>query len=132
VSGTNARRRGGFAIIIVVSLIAFLGIALATLAAGFTASARLTRGAEDDAQLRQLLLAGERAARQQLSAAGAPSLTLPPELTNREAAVNVEPLADGEPGAFRVEVQLGKRRMAQVVRYTRDGDTWRLVDARLE
>ena len=125
-------RRGGFAIIIVVSLVALLGVALAMVAVGFRSSARLTRSAADDAQLRQLLFAGERAARQRLSAGAPEPLRMPQELSDRGAILKIESFPRAGTNAFRVEAQLGNRRMAQVLRYRRDGDSWRLIDSKLE
>jgi Tfp pilus assembly protein PilV len=64
--------RPGFATFMAVVLLAALGISLAALATMVRIDARRTRDAAHQAQLRQLLLAGERVAASQLADAKAP------------------------------------------------------------
>jgi type II secretory pathway component PulK len=63
VTRTASRRRRGFAMLTALALISIVGLGLAAMAALFASEARRSAQQRDDAQLRQLLLAGEVAVR---------------------------------------------------------------------
>lgn len=144
-TGNNRCRRGrGFATIIAVALIALIGVALAAMAAMARADFARTRQVQADTQIRQLLLAGESAARERLAAgdAGGKAVTvdLPAVLKDDGTTLTLTltrlaPPAGGGGVAARIEVraEAGGYRRSQTVRYARRdaGAGWSLVAAEL-
>jgi Zn-dependent alcohol dehydrogenase len=129
-------RRRGFAALTAIALIALVGFGLAAMAALFAAETRRTGRVREDAQLRQLLLAGEVAAREALSRGerrGA--VALPVELTTEGVRLTFAPA--GEPGEretrCRVTARTGDGRvMSQRLTYEMTGASWTLRAAELE
>ena len=79
----HSHRRRGFATIMAVTMLALAGIVVAVMGMYFVSEARRTRDVAVEAQLRQLLLAGQSQAR---GIPDSPSVamitaTIPPELT---------------------------------------------------
>lgn len=138
---TNTRspqpaRRRGLAMIMAMALMALVALLLVTLASVTRTQAHYSRHTAEEAQLRQLLLAGERAAALALDevSTDGDELTVPLPAALREA--------DGElllritsPEADRrnvhVQAVLGDRAADQQLRYHRTDAGWRLRDARL-
>ena len=134
----RSRQRRGFAMLTAIALIALVGVAMAAAAAVFRLDLRRTAAAVRDAQLRQLLVAGERAARETLPAGGAvtqsnQSVALPPAVAARGAslAVRFDPgQKDGDATAT-VEAALEGRAATQTLHYERGPAGWRLASAAL-
>ena len=131
----HASRRG-FAMLTAIALVALVAVAMAAAASVFRLDLRRTVTGAEDAQLRQLLFAGERIARAKLpredgkveSAAG--PVQLPPALAAQGASMNVgvAPKADNADAAVAtVEATLGGRAAAQTLRYERGPGGWRLA-----
>ena len=137
----NARResaRRGFAMIVAIALIGVVGLALASILSLSHLDLRRTSEAAQGAQLRQLLVAGERAARDRLNAGdatgGVLSVSLPPALAADGGAmeVRVEPAVEaGAPAVVTVEAKLGTAGLSQTLRYHRGAEEWKLVGAEL-
>ena len=135
----NRRRRNGFATATAMAVVALAAVALASLAALLVSDGRRTRDALDDAQLRQLLLAGADEATRRVgandagAAGGGTSLALPSELAAGGGSVRltVDPPAVGEADVrvAHVEATYAGRRGGQVLRFRREEGGWRLVEA---
>jgi len=132
------RHRRGLAMLTAIALIALVGMAMAAAGAVFHLDLRRTAAAVQDAQLRQLLVAGERAAREALPAAGAGAVTdadhpvaLPPALAARGASLVVRFDPGKKPGdaTATVEAALEGRVMSQTLHYERGPAGWRLASA---
>jgi hypothetical protein len=128
----------GFATLTAIALVALVAVAMAAAAAVFRLDVRRTAAAVDDAQLRQMLLAGERAARARLDArAGAPAaaageaVALPPPLAAAGATLRISIAPDAAGAAATVEAALAGRAAAQTLRYERGPGGWRLASAEL-
>jgi Tfp pilus assembly protein PilX len=136
---TSSRRRG-FAALTALALIAIVGLGLAAMASLFAAETRRTGRHRDDAQLRQLMLAGEAAAREALARGGRQGdVPLPAELASAGTRLTFAPADEPPPppGAdaarVRVTAVTGEGRvMSQVLGYARAGDGWTLRSAELE
>ena len=129
------RRHHGFAAIMAISLIILVGAALVVVSSGIVADVKKTRNDAVDAQLRELLIAGEAVAARDVAAAPdakAVAVALPPELAAEGAALKLTPARDGEKVTVGVDAEFAHRRARQVLTFTRDGDRWKLVDARLD
>jgi hypothetical protein len=113
-------RRRGVATITALTLLALVGVALATMGTLLAYDARRTRDATDGAQLRQLLIAGAVAA----VADPAPrDVPLPPAL-GPDAKLTIGRVADADAdGSFRVEVTavLGGRTASQALQVAPSG-----------
>ena len=135
---SSARRRRAFATIAALGLIAVVGVTLAAVATLLAGDVKRTRRAAEDAQLRQLLLAGEAAARATLGATNQPgevALKLPSELESAGITLMIERLDNADSAEnvqFRVTARGGDgRSIAQTLRYTRAAEGWRLQTAEL-
>ena len=136
------RQRRGLAMLTAIALIALVGVAMAAAGAVFRLDLRRTAASVQDAQLRQLLVAGERAAREALPAAGAGAgavtesnhpVALPPALAARGESLVVRfgpRKKDGEATAT-VEAALEGRVASQTLLYERGPGGWRLASAAL-
>jgi hypothetical protein len=118
-------RRRGVALLMAVMLIAVVGAVLSALTISISAEAKRTMRHAEDAQLRQLLLAGQFAA--QTSNAQTPSgeVTLPPELKSAGMSVRYEMIggasADGK--LVRILARDGNgRKASQTLRFAKTGD----------
>ena len=129
-------RSSGFATLTALGLVAIIGVGLAAMAAVFAGEVRRSARVRDDAQLRQLLLAGEVAARAAVARGGdAGEVELPGELKVRGAALALAAEgtdADGQ-RKLRVTARLaGERSMSQVLTYRGSGAEWTLHSAELD
>ena len=134
------RQRRGLAMLTAIALIALVGVAMAAAGAVFRLDLRRTAASVQDAQLRQLLVAGERAAREALPAAGAGAgavtesdhpVALPPALAARGASLTVrfEPGQKDADATATVEAALEGRVASQTLHYERGPAGWRLASA---
>jgi hypothetical protein len=134
-----ARRltRRAFATVAALGLIAVVGVTLAALATLLAGDVKRTVGGAADAQLRQLLIAGEAAARASLAHDGAPgevTLALPDELQSTGITLTIRRLDGVPPDAVRFEVTARDsdgRSATQTLHYARAGDRWQLLAAQL-
>src|SRR5207248_3104321 len=99
------------------------------------AEAKKTRGEAVDAQLRQLLLAGAAAAARRDVASGADakaiSLPLPPQVVEEGGKLSITPAKDGEKMIVHVTAEFARRRASQTLTFDREGESWKLANARL-
>lgn len=129
---THARRRGAFAVIFALFLIALVGAALLALTSLMTTDARRSTRAATDAQLRQLLHAGAVVAVQRVREGGELpddgfDVPLPRELAGASAGIRVSRGA-GESNQFIavIDARLDDQSSRQQVLFIRDGGTWRI------
>ena len=135
--------RRGFAMLTAIALVALVGVAMAAVLALVQLDLRRTADALVEAQLRQMLLAGERAARERLDATGtdgpraaeAAPASLPAALAADGGALEVT-LTSATPAAGKevevtVRARLGERSAAQTLRYEHTPEGWRPRSATL-
>jgi hypothetical protein len=127
--------RRGFATLTAVALIALVAMALVATGSLFNAEFRRTQRATEEAQLRQLLLAGERAARDALAAnaanePGKPiNVELPTSLTAGGARLSLTPAATApSEGGMTVAVTARLSNvLEQRLTFARRGEIWELT-----
>ena len=123
------KRRGGFAMVMAIMCISLMAIVLAVAAVYAAGESRRTMLAAEDAQLRQLLVAGMEIAGTNLPLTGRVDVDLPAELKERGAMLSLSPV-DGSGGTTVViEAGLPKHRVSQVVRFSQENGKWAAVDA---
>lgn len=137
VTVTASRRRSrGFAALTAIALIAIVGLGLAAMAALFAGETRRTGRQRDDAQLRQLLIAGEVAARDALSRGERDgTVAVPAELTSLGARLTFSPIGDPSDRETHVHVTAHAadgRTMSQRLTYAATDGKWALRSAELE
>ena len=140
------RRRRGFGTVVAILLLLLVAATLPVLASVFTADAKRTRAQADDAQLRQLLMAGAVFAKGQAptitavgsGAAAAPApvdVPLPPELSDMGAKLTCTfNRVDADHVSAIVHARLPSRSMEQTVTFERHGGsdgTWHATHATL-
>ena len=131
--------RRGFAMIVAIGLVALVAMAIATVLALVRLDLRRTAESLEQAQLRQMLLAGERAAGEQLAASEAApaaqdvAVALPPGLAADGASLKLrlEPGPKDGTAAATVEAALAGKALAQTLRYQRGPDGWQLAAVQL-
>lgn len=136
--------RPGFALLIAVFMIAMVGTASVALMTLLRDDAARTVPAADEAQLRQLLIAGAMAAPQllppPLSEASdrgqgrTQELMLPPELAERGAAITLrsERGTGGVTWLIHVDARLGDDSASQTLTFARTARGWSAVEAKLK
>jgi type II secretory pathway component PulK len=129
-------QRGGFAMVTAIVLLGLVALTLASLGVAFVFESRRTLSLAQDAQLRQLLLAGTSEARSRLAAGGLDksiSIDLPDDLRQRGASLRLQPQQDASTGqtVVEIEAELPRHRMAQRVRLARQETGWQIVAAEL-
>lgn len=137
VTVTASRRRSrGFAALTAIALIAIVGLGLAAMAALFAGETRRTGRQRDDAQLRQLLIAGEVAARDALARGEREgTVALPADLTSLGARLTFSPIGDPSDREAHVRVTASTadgRTMSQRLTYAATDGKWELRSAELE
>ena len=123
-------RRRGFAMIIAITLLGLVAATLAMLATHFFLEAQRTRTHNADAQVRQLLIAGQAVARAQadsLAAGKSIEVPLPPQLTQQQAKLTIA----GAPANIQITAEYQARRASQQITLARDGTSWKLASAEL-
>lgn len=130
-------RAAGIAMITALALLTLVAITLVPLTALTRAQVRYTRHVADEAQLRQMLLAGEQAARATLAQAPEPparqqAVPLPSGLAEAGATLTLgfEELEDDR-WRVRVRAALGEDHAQQTLRYRREDQRWQLERTRL-
>ena len=134
---SRRRHPRGFAALTAIALIAIVGLGLAAMASLFAGETRRTGRLRDDAQLRQLLIAGEVAARDALSRGEREgTVALPTDLTSLGARLTFSPIGEPVDGEAHVHVTAQAadgRTMSQRLTYAAAADgAWTLRGAELE
>lgn len=123
------RRRRGFALLIAVTLLGLAGATLAILATLVAGEARRTREAAAEAQVRQLLIAGEALAQAQMQNAATTQpveVKLPDELKGATVVVQ----RTGEQA--HIEVAFEGRRAGETVWFSKNGNGWQVSGVELD
>ena len=136
--------RRGFGALVAILLLVIVAAMLPVIAGAFTANAKRTRTQADDAQLRQLLIAGAMFAKGQATAgaggeigAGATTqptavdIALPPGLADAAAKLTYSlARSDADHASATIRAQLGSRSMQQTLALERHPDgTWHATGA---
>jgi type II secretory pathway component PulK len=138
---TRSRRTGGFALVTVVVMIAFAGVAAMAISAGFAAESRRVRVNGTEAQLRQLLLAGALRAADNFNLRDRPSQRFTEEmkLSGGWASDGASVLIVGDRDAANagrgfadITATLGRAHAHQRVTFELVKAKWVMIDARLE
>ena len=138
---SHRSRSRGFTIILGVVLLGLIAVALALLTKQLGYELQRTRSAYEDAQLRQLLLAGaqDAAARagrwsaQGPAAPGAWKVELPADLNAQDASISIEAMEAGPDGrTVRIEARLSYRRAEETLEFSRTDAGWKFVRIRGE
>ena len=137
-SAASPGRANGFASIMAVVLLGIVTIAAFSIFAMLTADARRTRGAEIDAQLRQMLIAGaadltEKAKSwdEKPTAAKSWNVELPPVLKQEGGVLKVVPVTQADGSVVTViEADLQKRQAFQTIVMTRNDNRWEVHSSR--
>jgi hypothetical protein len=117
-----------------VMLVAVVGAALSALTISISAEAKRTARQSEDAQLRQLLLAGQLAAQASFGQANRGDVAVPPALKSAGISVRYETIAGSSANEMntRIVARLGNGRTAeQTLRFARVADGWQLRAAEL-
>jgi hypothetical protein len=129
-SAVKRTRRRGFVGIFSITMIILVGSALVALSAYFAMDARRTRAQAQDAQLRQLLIAGAAAALDRADSTGKSALDLPKELA--DAKVSIEIAGGGDDRKAWIIAKIEKREFSQALSLHRSAGKWSLVSAQLD
>jgi hypothetical protein len=129
-----SRRRGGFAMIMALMLMGMVALTIAAFGVAITSEARRTAMLADQAQLRQLLLAGTQAAEAQLPEMQPRkkiAVPLPEVLVKRGAAVELqfEPAESSGERIVHVDAVYDGHRYIQRLHFARKGQGWELIAA---
>lgn len=126
-------RRRGFATFSAVALLGTTAIALTALAGVTMHQAQRTRDALCDAQLRQLLKAGQSHAEQGGADAASGSVTLPDTLVGDQAAVTwVTKQSSGDsPATIEITAHLRGRAARETLIFDPGAGAWRVMDVEL-
>jgi type II secretory pathway pseudopilin PulG len=126
--------RRGMAMLMAVMMISIIAAALAALTLSFSAQAKRTARQAQDAQLRQLLLAGQFAAQQSIGHTAGGDVALPADLRSEGTSVRYETIPGNKVDETQIRVVArldGGRTMTQTLRFTRVADHWELRAAEL-
>ena len=127
----GGHRRGGFAMILAITLLGLVAATLAMLATHFAGEATRTRTQAAEAQGRQILSAGAIIAREngELLAAGKPvNVQLPPALAQGGAKL----IVTGKPDAVQLEAEVAGHRTSEVLKLSRQGAGWKIVGVEVQ
>jgi hypothetical protein len=130
-----ARRRSGFAMVMAIFLMALSAMTLTALGVTLFTQARRTQMAAEDAQIRQLLMAGTVFAAEQVksNSMGSVDVPLPDALREDSAKLTVdveEGTASGERTA-EVEASVPRYRSSEHLRLVLRAGGWEVVEANL-
>jgi len=129
------RRHGGFCVINALALLAMVATALALLDTALAAEAQRSRQGWAEAQLEQLLLAGEKIAGEQLSTGGiAPGrkIELPHDPDQDATELVIGPASvDGDGAQVEIQAASGKYHRGQTVHFRRSAGAWAISGAEL-
>ena len=129
------RRRSGVALLMAVLMISIVGAALAALTLSFGTQAKRTTLQAQDAQLHQLLLAGQLAAQASIGQTESGDVALPDELRAAGLSVRFEITPGGATDDKQIHVTArlaGGRSMTQTLQFQRSGDQWQVRSAELQ
>lgn len=129
-------QRPAFAMTTAIVLTGIIALTLAALGSAFVIQSRRTLALAEDAQLRQLLLAGALEAKSRLATSTMDrnlSITLPDELRDQGASLQLQPEANPPAGQaiFKIDAALPRHRMSQRVTMARRDGRWEIVTAEL-
>ncbi len=132
----SGHARGGFAMVVAITLMGLVAATLAVLATLLVSEAKRTGAAATEAQLRQLLIAGEAVAAQQtqklVETNGKDQIVaLPQELAEGKASLALKSSRNREGVDVIVTAKYQGREATQTLRFARRGAGWELADARL-
>jgi hypothetical protein len=122
-------RHRGFVMIVAITLLGLVGATLAVMAMLFAGEAKRVQSVMAETQLRQLLIAGEAAARSRLDAGATTqpvTVELPPALAGASVTIS------GDSTSVRIAASYQGRHAAQTVSYVKDGSAWRISKLTLE
>jgi hypothetical protein len=123
------RRHHGMAMVMAIACVGLLTTALTVSGIMLTGESRRTNTAAEDAQLRQLLLAGEKVAQARLrSGWGLADVVIldTPKTANATIVMRLV-----SPGTVEIEADLPKHRVSQRVQFAQENGDWQLVTADL-
>jgi hypothetical protein len=114
-------------------LMSLVGITLTVMMVAMRGESGRTQQAEDDAQLRQLLLAGSAFAISHAESSGHYSVPLPDGLRSRSAELTVEiqPGQGSDEKIAEIEADLPKHRLSQQIYLSRLDGKWSISQAHL-
>lgn len=127
-NGRRADRRG-FALVTAVILLALMSAVALAMVMLLRADMNRTHAAEDEAQLRQLLLAGSDVART-AAETGVVEVPLPAELAGGKLTLRIEQEGEQRRASVEASVDAARARQALVLERARTG--WRVIEARLD
>ena len=133
-TGRHRVQRRGMALLMAVLMISIVAGSLAALTLAFAAQAKRTARQAQDAQLRQLMLAGQVAAQQAVGQSKSGEVALPADLRSAGASLRYETIQGdaADEMQFRIVATLGEgRSMSQTLRFARAGERWELRSAEL-
>jgi type II secretory pathway component PulK len=128
-------RQSGFAMITAICLMSLTVIAAVALNSALIFEGRRSRMLNEDAQLRQLLLAGAEIAREDLASSalqqGISAVELPNQLQRRGARLMLESHRSPSDAVVEIEAFMPGRRMSQRIHLTKSNGQWRAISADL-
>jgi len=130
------RHRPAFAMVTAIVLMGLIALTLAALGTAFVIQSRRTLALAEDAQLRQLLLAGALEAQSRLAASALDKnipIALPDELRDRGAALALHPEPNAPTGQaiIQIDAALPRHRMSQRVMLLQIDGRWQITAAEL-
>ena len=129
------RPRPGFAMLMAIGLLAFVGAALLAITTLVSTDARRTSAVRQDAQLRQLLLAGTAAVQERSRSWGESlarqefDLPLPPAQSEEPAKVHIIVTQHGQTVIAEITARGVGRQARQQAQFHRKNGTWQLTAA---
>jgi type II secretory pathway component PulK len=133
----NANRQTGFAMVTAIFLMSLVTMTLTLLIAGISGDARRTQTLSEDAQLRQLLLAGTEIARSQLPATISQTTNLPTmlptSLQQQSAALKITIQSIQSPTDIIIEIEASvpRHKMTDQVHLTQSNGHWEVISSSL-
>lgn len=138
-STRRVRARSAFAAATAITLLALVGVVIASLATSFALDAKRTAAGADDAQLRQLLLAGaasavDRLNHQQPTSPAEWDVPLPSSLVDRQASLNasLSLAAEGDSATAIVNATFSGKTARQTLTFKRSAERWTIADASID
>jgi hypothetical protein len=127
-----AKHRTGFAMITAIMLLSLTAVTITLLGSALVNQARRTQLAAEDAQLRQLLVAGADIARTKLSSSGSFTVDLPPSLRDESAALTIQ-IQDNPSGQkiATIKATFPHHSLSQQLTFTSQNSAWQLTGATL-
>ena len=138
-SRSRMRSRPAFAAATAITLLALVGVVIASLATTFALDAKRTTASAEGAQLRQLLLAGavsavDRLNHQQQASPAEWDVPLPASLVERPASLTVALTfaPDGVSATAKVNASVSGKSARQALTFQRAGEQWKIADAAVD